>query len=93
MKKKGSVRAETSLSAVELSGKVIKRGFLLKQVSKFLVIMFWLRFVFSFAHIMISLSAFGKMMLGFSSNTGTQEEKLEGATVCAAFRAGIPSLL
>lgn len=31
MKKRGSVKAETSLSAVELSGKVIKRGFLLKQ--------------------------------------------------------------
>lgn len=33
MKKRGSVKAETSLSAVELSGKVIKRGYLLKQVS------------------------------------------------------------
>ncbi|CAJ1074772.1 pleckstrin-2 [Xyrichtys novacula] len=31
MKKKGRVKAETSLSAVELSGKVIKRGYLLKQ--------------------------------------------------------------
>ncbi|KAG7229186.1 hypothetical protein INR49_013129 [Caranx melampygus] len=31
LKKRGSVKAETSLSAVELSGKVIKRGFLLKQ--------------------------------------------------------------
>uniref|UniRef100_H3D0L6 Pleckstrin 2 n=1 Tax=Tetraodon nigroviridis TaxID=99883 RepID=H3D0L6_TETNG len=29
--KRGSVKAETSLSAVEMSGKVIKRGFLLKQ--------------------------------------------------------------
>lgn len=33
MKKRGSVKAETSLSAVELSGKVEKRGYLLKQVS------------------------------------------------------------
>ncbi|XP_069016998.1 pleckstrin-2 [Embiotoca jacksoni] len=31
LKKRGSVKAETSLSAVELSGKVIKRGFLMKQ--------------------------------------------------------------
>lgn len=33
LKKRGSVKAETSLSAVELSGKVVKRGYLLKQVS------------------------------------------------------------
>ncbi|KAL2099179.1 hypothetical protein ACEWY4_005659 [Coilia grayii] len=33
-KKRGSVKAETSLSAVELSGKVQKRGFLLKQGHK-----------------------------------------------------------
>ncbi|XP_029901134.1 pleckstrin-2 isoform X2 [Myripristis murdjan] len=33
-KKRGSVKAETSLSAVELSGKVIRRGFLLKQGHK-----------------------------------------------------------
>lgn len=33
LKKRGSVKAETSLSAVEMSGKVIKRGYLLKQVS------------------------------------------------------------
>lgn len=33
LKKRGSVKAETSLSAVEMSGKVIKRGFLLKQVN------------------------------------------------------------
>lgn len=32
LKKRGSVKAEKSLSAVELSGKVIKRGYLLKQV-------------------------------------------------------------
>ncbi|XP_035529755.1 pleckstrin-2 [Morone saxatilis] len=31
LKKRGSVKAETSLSAVELSGKVTKRGYLLKQ--------------------------------------------------------------
>ncbi|XP_029349266.1 pleckstrin-2 isoform X1 [Echeneis naucrates] len=31
LKKRGSVKAETSLSAVELSGKVMRRGFLLKQ--------------------------------------------------------------
>ncbi|KAM9842251.1 pleckstrin-2 [Aulostomus maculatus] len=31
LKKRGSVKAETSLSAVELSGQVIKRGYLLKQ--------------------------------------------------------------
>uniref|UniRef100_A0A3P8SHL6 Pleckstrin 2 n=1 Tax=Amphiprion percula TaxID=161767 RepID=A0A3P8SHL6_AMPPE len=31
LKKRGSVKAETSLSAVELSGTVMKRGFLLKQ--------------------------------------------------------------
>lgn len=31
--KRGSVKAEKSLSAVELSGKVVKRGYLLKQVS------------------------------------------------------------
>ncbi|XP_028293190.1 pleckstrin-2 [Gouania willdenowi] len=31
LKKRGSVRAETSLSAVEMSGTVIKRGYLLKQ--------------------------------------------------------------
>ncbi|XP_041668989.1 pleckstrin-2 [Cheilinus undulatus] len=31
LKKRGCVKAETSLSAVELSGKVIKRGYLLKQ--------------------------------------------------------------
>ncbi|KAK7904438.1 hypothetical protein WMY93_017045 [Mugilogobius chulae] len=31
LKKRGSVKAETSLSAVELSGKVVKRGYLLKQ--------------------------------------------------------------
>ncbi|KAM9707602.1 pleckstrin-2 [Menidia menidia] len=31
LKKRGSVRAQTSLSAVEMSGKVMKRGFLLKQ--------------------------------------------------------------
>ncbi|XP_072221330.1 pleckstrin-2 [Leuresthes tenuis] len=31
LKKRGTVRAQTSLSAVELSGKVIKRGYLLKQ--------------------------------------------------------------
>ncbi|XP_026161367.1 pleckstrin-2 [Mastacembelus armatus] len=31
LKKRGSVKAEMSLSAVELSGKVIKRGYLLKQ--------------------------------------------------------------
>ncbi|KAI9537729.1 hypothetical protein NQZ68_022391 [Dissostichus eleginoides] len=31
LKKRGSVKAETSMSAVELSGKVIKRGYLLKQ--------------------------------------------------------------
>ncbi|KAM3595270.1 uncharacterized protein V6R79_020851 [Siganus canaliculatus] len=31
LKKRGSVKAETSLSAVELSGKIMKRGFLLKQ--------------------------------------------------------------
>ncbi|XP_031589271.1 pleckstrin-2 [Oreochromis aureus] len=31
LKKRGSVKAETSLSAMELSGKVIKRGYLLKQ--------------------------------------------------------------
>ncbi|XP_064821129.1 pleckstrin-2 isoform X1 [Oncorhynchus masou masou] len=30
-KKRGSVKAETSLSAMELSGKVLKRGYLLKQ--------------------------------------------------------------
>ena len=33
VKKKGSVKAETSLSALELSGAVIKRGYLLKQVT------------------------------------------------------------
>ncbi|KAF7658648.1 hypothetical protein LDENG_00009790 [Lucifuga dentata] len=33
-KKRGSVKAETSLSAVELSGKVIRRGYLLKQGHK-----------------------------------------------------------
>ncbi len=33
LKKRGSVKAETSLSAVEMSGKVIKRGYLLKQVN------------------------------------------------------------
>lgn len=32
LRKRGSVKAETSLSAVEMSGKVVKRGFLLKQV-------------------------------------------------------------
>lgn len=32
-KKRGSVKAETSLSAVEMSGKVMKRGYLLKQVT------------------------------------------------------------
>nr|XP_057913012.1 pleckstrin-2 [Doryrhamphus excisus] len=31
LKKRGSVKAQTSLSAVELSGDVIKRGYLLKQ--------------------------------------------------------------
>ncbi|CAL1575626.1 unnamed protein product [Knipowitschia caucasica] len=31
LKKRGSVKSETSLSAVELSGKVVKRGYLLKQ--------------------------------------------------------------
>ncbi|XP_004082167.2 pleckstrin-2 [Oryzias latipes] len=31
LKKRGSVKAETSLSAMELSGKVVKRGYLLKQ--------------------------------------------------------------
>ncbi|XP_071385190.1 pleckstrin-2 isoform X1 [Centroberyx affinis] len=31
VKKRGSVKAETSLSAVELSGKVMRRGFLVKQ--------------------------------------------------------------
>ncbi|KAL6105199.1 plek2 [Pungitius sinensis] len=31
LKKRGSVKAESSASAVELSGKVIKRGYLLKQ--------------------------------------------------------------
>ncbi|XP_041828083.1 pleckstrin-2 [Melanotaenia boesemani] len=31
LKKRGSVKAERSLSAVELSGKVVKRGYLLKQ--------------------------------------------------------------
>ncbi|XP_030247990.1 pleckstrin-2 [Sparus aurata] len=31
LKKRGSVKSETSLSAVEMSGKVIKRGYLLKQ--------------------------------------------------------------
>uniref|UniRef100_A0A673C351 Pleckstrin 2 n=2 Tax=Sphaeramia orbicularis TaxID=375764 RepID=A0A673C351_9TELE len=31
LKKRGSVKAQTSLSAVELSGKVMKRGYLLKQ--------------------------------------------------------------
>lgn len=34
LKKRGSVKAETSLSAVEMSGKVIRRGYLLKQVSR-----------------------------------------------------------
>lgn len=33
LKKRGSVKSEKSLSAVEMSGKVIKRGYLLKQVS------------------------------------------------------------
>ncbi|KPP79558.1 pleckstrin-2-like, partial [Scleropages formosus] len=33
-KKRGSVKRETSLSAVEMSGKVLKRGFLLKQGHK-----------------------------------------------------------
>lgn len=33
LKKRGSVKAETSLSAVELSGKVRKKGYLLKQVT------------------------------------------------------------
>uniref|UniRef100_A0A8C8F9I7 Pleckstrin 2 n=2 Tax=Oncorhynchus tshawytscha TaxID=74940 RepID=A0A8C8F9I7_ONCTS len=33
-KKRGSVKAETSLSAMELSGKVLKRGYLLKQGHK-----------------------------------------------------------
>ncbi|XP_076013698.1 pleckstrin-2 [Genypterus blacodes] len=33
-KKRGTVKAETSLAAVELSGKVIKRGYLLKQGHK-----------------------------------------------------------
>lgn len=33
LKKRGSVKSETSLSAVEMSGKVIKRGYLLKQVN------------------------------------------------------------
>ncbi|XP_064821130.1 pleckstrin-2 isoform X2 [Oncorhynchus masou masou] len=37
-KKRGSVKAETSLSAMELSGKVLKRGYLLKQVRKTLPI-------------------------------------------------------
>lgn len=32
LKKRGSVKAETSLSAVEMSGKVMRRGYLLKQV-------------------------------------------------------------
>lgn len=32
-KKRGSVKAETSLSAVQMSGKVMKRGYLLKQVT------------------------------------------------------------
>ncbi|KAM8833016.1 pleckstrin-2 [Synchiropus picturatus] len=31
LKKRGSVKVETSLSAVELSGSVVKRGFLMKQ--------------------------------------------------------------
>ncbi|XP_035024257.2 pleckstrin-2 [Hippoglossus stenolepis] len=31
LKKRGSVKAETSMSAVELSGQVVKRGYLLKQ--------------------------------------------------------------
>ncbi|XP_047467344.1 pleckstrin-2 [Mugil cephalus] len=31
LKKRGSVKAETSLSAMELSGRVVKRGYLLKQ--------------------------------------------------------------
>lgn len=33
LKKRGSVKAESSLSAVEMSGKVMKRGYLLKQVN------------------------------------------------------------
>ncbi|KAM4625170.1 pleckstrin-2 [Polymixia lowei] len=33
-KKRGSVKAETSLSAVEMSGKVMRRGYLLKQGHK-----------------------------------------------------------
>lgn len=33
LKKRGSVKAETSLSAVEMSGKVMRRGYLLKQVN------------------------------------------------------------
>lgn len=33
LKKRGCVKAETTLSAVELSGHVIKRGYLLKQVN------------------------------------------------------------
>ena len=32
-KKRGSVKAETSLAAVELSGHVTRRGYLLKQVT------------------------------------------------------------
>lgn len=39
LKKRGSVKAETSLSAVEMSGKVIKRGYLLKQVTAALLIL------------------------------------------------------
>ncbi|XP_024862158.2 pleckstrin-2-like [Kryptolebias marmoratus] len=35
LKKRGGVKAETSLSAVELSGKVRKKGYLLKQVNTF----------------------------------------------------------
>lgn len=34
MRKRGSVKAEKSLSAVELSGRVQKRGYLVKQVHK-----------------------------------------------------------
>lgn len=38
LKKRGSVKSETSLSAVEMSGKVIKRGYLLKQVNTVLTL-------------------------------------------------------
>lgn len=82
LKKRGCVKAETTLSAVELSGHVIKRGYLLKQVNprkKKKMLPF--------------LARFRSVLSERVPRAGPPAEKLEDSAVCATLRTFVPPLL